>query len=92
MEFEKIPGDVQDTLTVMAEIQRRQAAVQKNQAEWLEELQEGHRLLLEHQLLMKDSQKLHDARMAQFDLKMVELTEKLDALVRWAGGSYRRPQ
>ena len=41
MNFEQAIAQTQDTLIVMAEIQRRQAEVQKTQAQFIAEMHEG---------------------------------------------------
>ena len=59
--------ELTETLVVVSGIQSRQAAVQRGQAEWLEALQK--------------SEELHRERMALFDQKMLEIEEKLNALI-----------
>lgn len=76
--------ELDDTLTVMANIQQRQAAVQLGQAEWLERLQ---RMAEERE----HSEKLHQQRMALFDSKMLEIEEKLNALIGVVDGMQRKP-
>ena len=52
----------------MADIQRRQAAVQKLQAEGME---------------------LHEKRMAHVDMRVAEITDKLDSLIGFMGGYFK---
>ena len=60
MNFEQEIGRLQDTLVVMAEIQRRQAEVRKMQAEgWA----------------------LHEQRMTHVDVRLAEITDRLDGLI-----------
>jgi hypothetical protein len=65
--FEKAMIDVQDTLIVMAEIQRRQSEVQKLQAQDVE----FHRQQLAE----------HEKRMAHIDLTLTEITDKLNGMM-----------
>lgn len=71
MNFEHEIRQLQDTAVVMADIQRRQAAVQKMQAEGME---------------------LHEKRMAHIDMRLAEITDKLDGLIGFMGGHFRGPQ
>jgi hypothetical protein len=68
MNFEQEIRQLQDTVVVMAEIQRRQAAVQKLQAEGME---------------------LHEKRMAHVDMRLAEITDKLDGLIGFMGGYFK---
>ena len=84
MDFEKVIAQVQGTLTVMAGIQARQAEVLKGHSQWLEELQSAeqrHRRWLEE----------HERAMTKHDEKMLEIEEKLDALIRFVDGTHRPP-
>jgi hypothetical protein len=69
--FEHEIRQLQDTAVVMADIQRRQAAVQKMQAEGME---------------------LHEKRMAHIDMRLAEITDKLDGLIGFMGGHFKGPQ
>ena len=71
MNFEQESRQLQDTVVVMAEIQRRQAAVQKLQAEGME---------------------LHEKRMAHVDMRLAEITDKLDGLIGFMGGYFKGTQ
>ncbi|MBK5294936.1 MAG: hypothetical protein JJE04_25070 [Acidobacteriia bacterium] len=67
MNFEQAMAEVKDTLVVMAEIQRRQAEVQKLQAQELDGMREGYTL--------------HEKRMVHVDQRLAEITDKLDGLI-----------
>ncbi|MGA2591733.1 MAG: hypothetical protein ABSH32_17610 [Bryobacteraceae bacterium] len=69
--------ELTETLVVVSGIQRRQAAVQRSQAEWLEALQK--------------SEELHRERMALFDQKMLEIEEKLNAMIGVVDGMQQKP-
>jgi hypothetical protein len=69
--FEQEIRQIQDTVVVMADIQRRQAAVQKLQAEGME---------------------LHEKRMAHVDMRLAEITDKLDGLIGFMGGYFKGTQ
>lgn len=74
MNFEQAIVQLQDTLVVVAEIQRRQAAVQKTQAERIAESEETMRL--------------HTQRMNHIDMRLAEITDKLDGLVGFIDGQH----
>jgi hypothetical protein len=76
--FEQEIRQLQDTAVVMAEIQRRQAEVQKLQAENVVYMQEGMRL--------------HEQRMAHVDMRLAEITDKLDGLIGFMGGYFKGTQ
>jgi Ca-activated chloride channel homolog len=76
--FEQEVRQLQDTAVVMAEIQRRQAEVQKLQAENVVYMQEGMRL--------------HEQRMAHVDMRLAEITDKLDGLMGFMGGYFKGTQ
>lgn len=67
-EFGRTVRDLKDALAVTAEVQRRQAAVQKSQAEWLEQMQRG--------------QQMHEQRMAEIEDKLNALIDIIDRLQR----------
>jgi hypothetical protein len=67
MNFEDAIKDLQNTLVVVAEIQRRQAEVQKLQALELDAMREAYRL--------------HEKRMAHFEQNMNEAGDKLNGLI-----------
>ena len=82
MNFEQTIRDVQDTLVVMAEIQRRQAQVQKIQAEMLDELREE----------MREGMKRHEQRMEHIEITLSEIGDKLNGLIGFMDNFGRRPQ
>ena len=69
MDFEQEINQLKDTLIVMAEIQRRQAEVQKMQAEGFA---------------------LHEQRMNHIDMRLAEITDKLDGLIGFMNGYFRK--
>ncbi len=71
MNFEQEIKQLQDTLIVVSEIQRRQADVQKMQAEGMA---------------------LHEQRMNHVDMRLAEITDKLDGLIGFIDGQSPRPQ
>ncbi len=78
MNFEQAILQIQDTLIVMAELQRRQAEVQKTQAQFIDQLRDG---------LVG-----HEKRMEHIDLRLSEISDKLDGLIGFMDGFFRRPQ
>lgn len=78
MNFEHEIRQLQDTAIVMAEIQRRQAEVQKLQAEYV--------------VSMQESLRVHQQRMDHVDMRLSEITDKLDGLIGFMGGYFRGPQ
>ena len=62
----------------MAEIQRRQAEVQKLQAE--------------NVVHMKASMRLHGQRTDHVDMRLAEITNKLDGLIGFMGGYFKGTQ
>lgn len=78
MNFEHEIRQLQDTAIVMAEIQRRQAEVQKLQAEYV--------------VSMQESLRVHQKRMDHVDMRLSEITDKLDGLIGFMGGYFRGPQ
>jgi hypothetical protein len=85
MNFESGINQLKDTLIVMAEIQRRQAEVQRMQAE-------GTALHEQRMKQAEESMALHDQRMNHIDLRLAEITDKLDGLIGFMDGQFRRPQ
>ena len=61
----------------MADIQRRQAEVQKLQAE--------------NVVYMQESMRVHDQRMNHVDMRLAEITDKLDGLIGFMGGYFKGP-
>lgn len=78
MNFEHEIRQLQDTAIVMAEIQRRQAEGQKLQAEYV--------------VSMQESLRVHQQRMDHVDMRLSEITDKLDGLIGFMGGYFRGPQ
>jgi hypothetical protein len=78
MNFEQEIKQLQDTAIVMAEIQRRQAEVQKLQAE--------------NVVYMQESMRVHQQRMDHVDMRLAEITDKLDGLIGFMGGQFHNPQ
>jgi ABC-type phosphate transport system auxiliary subunit len=75
MDFQNAIKELQDTLVVVSEIQRRQAEVQKLQAQELDAMREAYRL--------------HEKRMAHFDENMHEAGDKLNGLIGYLDGLRR---
>jgi len=69
MDFEHEINQLKDTLIVMAEIQRRQAEVQKMQAEGFA---------------------LHEQRMNHIELNLSEISDKLNGLIGFMDGHFRK--
>ena len=78
MNFEREIRQLQDTAIVMAEIQRRQAEVQKLQAE--------------NVVHMQASMRLHEQRMDHVDMRLAEITDKLEGLIGFMGGYFKGTQ
>jgi len=76
--FEREIRQLQDTAIVMAEIQRRQAEVQKLQAE--------------NVVHMQASMRLHEQRMDHVDMRLAEITDKLEGLIGFMGGYFKGTQ
>ncbi len=85
MDYQSEIEQLKETLTLVANIQRRQAAVQRDQATWLEQLQQSR----DEQ---EQNMKLHAERMAHIDMRLAEITDKLDGLIGFAGGFFKPPQ
>lgn len=73
MDFQQEIVQIQDTLIVMAEIQRRQAEVRRIQSERI--------------VLTEEGMKLHEGRMNHVDERLSEITDKLDGLIGLDGQS-----
>lgn len=82
MNFEQTINEVKDTLVVMAEIQRRQAGVQKLQAEMFDELR----------VEMVEGMKRHEQRMEHIEMTLSEVGDKLNGLIGFMDNFGRRPQ
>ena len=82
--FEQEIRQLQDTKAVMADIQRQQAEVQQLQAKHLAQ----HEQRLHEQA---ESMRVHEQRMAHVDMRLAEITDKLDGLIGFMGG-FKGPQ
>ena len=76
MNFEQEISQLKDTLVVMAEIQRRQAAIQKTQAD--------------ETVAMHASMRLHRERMEHVELTLAQIGDKLNGLIGFMDGYFRR--
>jgi hypothetical protein len=76
--FEHEIRQLQDTAIVMADIQRRQAEVQRLQAE--------------NVVHMQASMRLHEQRMDHVDMRLAEIADKLDGLIGFMGGYFKGTQ
>jgi hypothetical protein len=77
MDFEQQINQVNHTLEVVIEIQRRQAEVQKLQAELVNEMREG--------------MKRHEQRMEHIEMTLSEIGDKLNGLIGFTDNFGRRP-
>ena len=84
MNFDQEIRKLQDTAVVMADVQRQQAEVQQMQARHLAQ----HEQRLHEQA---ESMRLHEQRMAHVDMRLAEITDKLDGLIGFMGG-FKAPQ
>jgi hypothetical protein len=82
MNFEQEIAQLKDTLVVVAEIQRRQAAVQKVQAEELDAMRTQ----------MLKGYELHEKRMAHIERNLDEISDKLNGLIGFMDGFTRGRQ
>jgi len=82
--FDQEIRKLQDTAVVMADVQRQQAEVQQMQARHLAQ----HEQRLHEQA---ESMRLHEQRMAHVDMRLAEITDKLDGLIGFMGG-FKAPQ
>jgi len=76
--FEHEIRQLQDTAIVMVDIQRRQAEVQKLQAE--------------NVIYIQESLRVHHQRMDHIDMRLSEITDKLDGLIGFMGGYFKGTQ
>jgi hypothetical protein len=79
MDFQKVIKELQDTLVVVSEIQRRQAEVQKLQAYEMDALRE----------MFREGMKRHEEWRAHFEQSMNEAGNKLNGLVGYLDGLRR---
>ena len=75
MDMEQVIKQLQETTTVMAGIQARQAEVLKSHGEWLEE----------HNASIAK----HDQMMAHHHQVMAEIEDKLNGLIGYIDGSHK---
>jgi hypothetical protein len=75
MNFDQIIRQLGDTAVVMAEVQRRQAELQK--------------LQVEDVVLAREGMRVHEQRMAHVDMRLAEITDKLDGLIGFMGGYFK---
>jgi hypothetical protein len=73
--MEAVIRELQDTMTVVANVQARQAAALKDMAEWLAGQDKRQ---LEHQRWLES----HERAMAEFDEKLNALIPIVDSLIR----------
>ncbi|MGI8742946.1 MAG: hypothetical protein ACR2NN_10335 [Bryobacteraceae bacterium] len=78
MDFEKTIRDIQDTLTVMANLEARMSRALVDQAKWLEN----------HEARLQES----DARMTRVETKLEEVGDKLNALISFIQGQHGFPE
>ena len=98
MDMELVLKQLQDTATVMAGIQARQAEVLKGHGDWLAEHHAsiaGHEVwLAEHNASIARHEAFvakHEQMMALFDTKMIEIEDKLNGLIGYVDGN-RKPE
>jgi predicted nuclease with TOPRIM domain len=84
MDMELVLKQLQDTATVMAGLQARQAAVLKDHSEWLEQHQT---FIAKHEETMAN----HEQMMARHDRVMAEIEDKLNGLIGYVDSS-RKPE
>jgi hypothetical protein len=77
-DMQDVIRDLQETLTVMAEIQRRQAAALKDHAEWLVAHDQAIVEMREHE--------------RRIDARIEKLGERIDSLVSAIGEMLRKPE
>jgi hypothetical protein len=82
MDFQGAIKELQDTLVVVSEIQRRQAEVQKLQAYELDAMREWRQT-------MRDEMSAHSKRMAHIDQTLHEAGDKLNGLIGYLDGLKR---
>ena len=82
--MELVLKQLQDTATVMAGIQARQAEVLKGHGQWLEE---HNAAIARHEVAVAK----HEQMMARHDQVMAEIEDKLNGLIGYIDGS-RKPE
>lgn len=89
MDFQATIKELQGTLIVMAAIQERQAKVQRMQAEELDALRS---MLIEGLRVHEQRMAKHDENMGEFDVKMLEIEDKLNGLIGYIDRTRRPPE
>ena len=84
-DYENIMRQLQDSGTVLSAMESRNSAHLKDHREWLESLQMAHEVErlanAERRREQEPDMALHKQRMARIDEILLEVSEKLDALV-----------
>jgi hypothetical protein len=91
MDMELVLKQLQDTATVMAGIQARQAEVLKGHGEWLEQ---HNAFIARHEEMMAEHEQAvakHEQMMARHDQVMAEIEDKLNGLIGYVDNS-RKPE
>lgn len=83
MDMEQVLRQLQDTATVMAGIQARQAEVLKGHSQWLEEHQAS---IARHEAFVAR----HEAFLARHDQVMAEIEDKLNGLIGYMNGNHKQ--
>jgi hypothetical protein len=84
MDMDLVLKQLQDTATVMAGIQARQAEVLKGHGDWLAE---HNASIARHEAFVAK----HEQMAALFDAKMIEIEDKLNGLIGYVDGN-RKPE
>ena len=86
-------------MSVMADIQRQQAEVQQMQAKHLAqheqrfgEQEQSTRLHEQRLVEQAESMRLHEQRMSHVDMRLAEITDKLDGLIGFQRGQFPDPK
>ncbi len=91
IDMEQVIKQLQDTATVMAGIQARQAEVLKGHGAWLEEhnasIARHEAFVAKHEQMMA----LFDTKMIAIEDKMAEIEDKLNGLIGYVDGN-RKPE
>lgn len=78
MDFAKAITEIQDTLVVMANIEARMSRALADQARWMEN----------HEMRLQE----HEARMTTIDVKLAEISDKLNALINFVQRQHAFPE
>jgi len=86
-------------MSVMADIQRQQADVQQMQVKYLAqheqrfvEQEQSTRLHEQRLLEQAESMRVHEQRMSHIDMRLAEITDKLDGLIGFQRGQFPDPK